>query len=73
MGESEWALLGVVIGAALTGIFSYALQDRQFRHNKEMFLLNNKSKEAVKNILEEMLREHQKNHNLHIVNNSTFM
>ena len=55
MGEGEWALVGVVVGAALTGLFSYALQHRQFQHNKEMFLLNNKSKEAVKNILEEML------------------
>ncbi len=60
MGEGEWALIGVVIGSALTGLFSYALQDRQFCHNKEMFLLNNKSKESVKNILEEML-----NHRTH--------
>ncbi|MFL0811614.1 MAG: hypothetical protein K6L76_14435 [Agarilytica sp.] len=60
MGEGEWALIGVLVGSALTGLFSYALQDRQFKHNKEMFLLNNKSKEAVKNILEEML-----NHRTH--------
>ncbi len=60
MGEGEWALSGVVVGAALTGFFSYALQDRQFDHNKEMFLLSNKSKESVKSILEEML-----NHRTH--------
>ncbi len=55
MGEAEWALIGVVVGAGLTGLFNYALQDRQFKHNKEMFFINNKSKEVVKEILEEML------------------
>jgi len=55
MGEGEWALIGVAVGSLLTGLFSYALQARQFKHNKEMFLLNNKSKEAVKSILDDLL------------------
>lgn len=55
MSEGIWALIGVAIGALLTGLFSYVMQVRQFQHNKDMYLLQNKSKEAVKEILEEML------------------
>ena len=50
-----WALLGVIIGGILTGLFNLILQGRQFSHNKELFLLQNKSKEQAKEILEEML------------------
>ncbi|NKB34448.1 MAG: hypothetical protein GKR91_15255 [Pseudomonadales bacterium] len=58
MSEGWWALLGVLVGTVLTGLFGYAMQDRQFKHNKEMYYLNNKSKEGVKDLLENML-EHR--------------
>jgi len=56
-----WALVGVVVGAVLTGIINYLLQLSQFRHNKEMFLLQNKGKEFVKEIILDKL-----NHRTHI-------
>lgn len=55
MSQGVWALIGVTIGAILTGVFSFVMQERQFRHSRDMFKLQNKSKEAVKDILEEML------------------
>lgn len=55
MGSAEWALIGVGVGAALTGLFSLLVQARQFSHDKEMFLLKNKPAEMVKEILAEML------------------
>lgn len=55
MNEAEWALLGVVIGSVLTGAINYFLQKGQFKHNKEMFFLQNQSKEVVKSLLNEML------------------
>lgn len=55
MSEAGWALLGVVVGTLGTGIFNYVLQARQFAHNKEMFDLQNRSADKVKEILTEML------------------
>jgi hypothetical protein len=50
-----WALLGVIVGGFITGLFNLILQCRQFKHNKELFLLQNKSQEQAKEILDEML------------------
>jgi hypothetical protein len=55
VSPAVWALIGVIIGGLLTGIFNFILQNRQFSHNKEMFSLQNKSNEQAKGILEEML------------------
>jgi len=44
-----------VVGGALTGLFNMVLQRRQFSHNKEMFLLQNQSREVVKGLLLDML------------------
>ena len=55
MTDAGWALLGVVIGAIATGFFNWLLQARQFSHDKEMFLLQNKSGIMVKSVLQEML------------------
>lgn len=55
MTEGLWALLGVVVGTIGTGIFSLLSQSKQFAHDKEMHLLQNKSAEMVKEILTEML------------------
>ena len=55
MNEAGWALLGVVVGALATGIFQLVGQKRQFAHEKEMYLLANKSAEVVKELLTEML------------------
>ncbi len=53
--EALWAIIGVVVGAILTGIINYLLQLSQFKHNKEMFLMQNLSKEQVKEILLDLL------------------
>ena len=60
MTEAIWALIGVIIGGIITGLINYFLQKNQFKHNKEMFFLQNKSKESVKEILTDMLwhKEH---------------
>ena len=55
MNEAFWALIGVVVGALLTGLINFGLQKRQFQHNLDMFRLENKSKETVKTILKDML------------------
>ena len=55
MTAAGWALLGVVVGAIATGFFNWLLQSRQFVHDKEMFLLQNKSGFMVKSVLQEML------------------
>ena len=55
MTEGLWALLGVFIGAVITGGINYFLQKNQFKHNICMFQLQNKSRENVKDILEESL------------------
>ena len=53
--EAYWALAGVIIGAISTGIINYLLQLSQFKHNKDMYYLQNQSKEQVKEILLELL------------------
>jgi nitrogen fixation-related uncharacterized protein len=55
VSEAAWALVGVVIGTLGTGFFNWLLQSKQFEHNKEMFLLQNKSAETVKALLIDML------------------
>ena len=55
MTEAGWALIGVVVGSIGTGFFNLLLQRKQFNHNKEMFLLQNKATETIKNFLAEML------------------
>jgi hypothetical protein len=55
MGNAYWALAGVVIGGFLSGAINYLLQKSQFKHNREMFLLQNKSTEQVKILLADML------------------
>lgn len=55
MTAAGWALLGVVVGAISTGFLNWLLQTRQFGHDKEMFLLQNKSAVMVKAVLQEML------------------
>ena len=61
MSEAIWALIGVVVGTLGTGLFNFHAQRRQFEHNKEMFLLQNRSAEVVKQLLSDML-----NHKSHI-------
>ena len=39
------ALVGVVFGSVGTGLFNLLLQSKQFNHNKEMYLLQNKGPE----------------------------
>lgn len=55
MTEAMWALVGVVVGALAAGFFNLLSQRKQFAHDKEMLLLQNKSAEMVKGILTEML------------------
>jgi len=55
MSDAGWALVGVIVGAIGTGFFNWLLQSRQFSHEKEMFLLQNKSAMMVKSVLAEML------------------
>ena len=50
-----WALGGVFIGAVATGLINYFLQSHQFKHNKEMFLLQNLGREKAKEYLIELL------------------
>ncbi len=50
-----WALLGVIIGGSLTGLINFLLQKSQFKHNKEMYYLQNQSREQVKEILLDLL------------------
>ncbi len=51
LGAPAWALLGVIVG----GLLNYMLQRAQFKHNKDMYYLQNQSKEQVKEIIEELL------------------
>ena len=53
--KAYWTLVGVITGAIVTGFINYLLQKAQFRHNKEMYYLQNQSKEQVKEILSELL------------------
>lgn len=55
MTNAAWTLFGVIVGSLGTGLFNLLLQRNQFNHNKEMFLLQNKGTEIVKNVLTEML------------------
>lgn len=55
MTDALWALVGVVVGCLGTGIFNLIAQGRQFRHNQEMYLFQNKATETVKGLLTEML------------------
>lgn len=55
MSSPAWALLGVVVGGLLSGVINYLLQRGRFKHQKDMFLLENQSKEVVKELLDEML------------------
>lgn len=55
MNETEWALAGVVVGGVLSGFINFLLQKSQFNHNKEMFMLQNRSSEMVKTLLTDML------------------
>jgi hypothetical protein len=50
-----WALIGVAVGAGITGLVNWIQQSRQFAHDREMFTLKNKSADMVKAILAEML------------------
>ena len=55
MSDAGWALAGVFMGGLLSGAVNYYLQKNQFKHNREMFLLQNKSIEHVKELLSDML------------------
>jgi hypothetical protein len=55
MSDAAWALVGVLVGTFSTGLINWFLQSKQFSHNKEMFILQNKSSETVKTLLNEML------------------
>ena len=55
MNDAAWALAGDITGGLISGIINFFLQKSQFKHNKEMFLLQNQSKEVVKSLLNEML------------------
>lgn len=55
MDPAYWALLGVLVGAVITGLFSLLSQSRAFAHERDMYLLKNKGSEAVKRILSDML------------------
>ena len=55
MADAMWALIGVAIGAGMTGVVNWIRQSRQFAHDKEMFTLKIKSADMVKAILAEML------------------
>ena len=55
MNEAIWALVGVVIGTLGMGFINWLLQYKQFKHNKEMLSLQNKSAETVKTLLTDML------------------
>lgn len=55
MEQDLWAIIGILLGSVATGIIGFFNQDRLFKHNKEVLSLENKSTEAVKRTLEEML------------------
>jgi uncharacterized protein HemX len=55
MGNALWALVGVAVGAGMTGLVVWLQQSRQFEHEKQMFTLKSTSAEMVKAILAEML------------------
>ena len=55
MADAMWALIGVGVGAGITGLVNWIQQSRQFAHDREMFTLKNTSADMVKVILVEML------------------
>jgi len=55
VADAMWALIGVAVGAGITGLVNWIQQSRQFAHDREMFTLKNKSADMVKAILAEML------------------
>lgn len=55
MADAMWALIGVAVGAGITGLVNWIQQSRQFAHDREMFTLKSKSADMVKAILAEML------------------
>lgn len=55
LNEAIWTLIGVIVGGLITGVLNYFSQRAQFNHNIEMFQLQNKSRENVKEILEDLL------------------
>lgn len=55
MADAMWALIGVVVGAGVTGVVNWIQQSRQFSHDREMFTLKSTSADMVKAILAEML------------------
>lgn len=55
LSPEVWALIGVLVGGLLTGFINYLLQRSQFKHNKEMYYLQNTSRENVKDYLIELL------------------
>ncbi|WP_409433379.1 hypothetical protein ACJ3XI_02430 [Litorimonas sp. RW-G-Af-16] len=55
ISSAAWALIGVVIGALLSGLINYLLQKQRFKHDKDMFLTQNQSTEMVKALLLEMM------------------
>lgn len=55
MVDAMWALVGVAVGAGITGAINWMQQTRQHAHEQEMFTLKNKSADMVKAILAEML------------------
>lgn len=57
MTNAEWAILGVIVGTIGTGFFNWLFQCQKFKHEKEMYLLQNKSSETVKSLLSDMLNQ----------------
>jgi hypothetical protein len=55
MTEAAWALVGVIVGGTVTGVFNFLHQSRQFTHNRDMYLLEHRSAEMVKALLTDML------------------
>lgn len=55
LSNEIWVIIGVIVGSILTGSINFLLQKSQFEHNKEMFYLQNISKEKVKEHLLELL------------------
>lgn len=55
MNSAVWALIGVIVGTLGTGLINWLLQKNQFQHNVNMYHLQNKSSEVVKQMLLDML------------------
>ena len=55
MNDAAWALVGVVVGVVVTGVFQLVSQNRLFAHERDMFRLRNQGVEMVKALLSEML------------------